>query len=228
MDLSRRPSGRGGWRPNAGRPRGRPRVAHERRAELDGFKARFPLHVTWRLRENVPRIRTHRAASVARCAISRAHKTGFRVLEFSIQSNHLHCLVEAACADDLARGMQGLAVRLARGWNRVNHRRGTVFAERYHARPLRSPREVRNVIAYILLNSRKHAADRGETLAPGWFDSFSSAPWFAGWSAPLPRDEPWMRRILAEPCPVTSAGTWLAATGWRRWGPLRIDDVPGS
>ena len=228
MDLSRRPTGRGGWRPGAGRPRGRKHVAHERRAELVGFKQRFPLHVTWRLRPEVGSVRRYRTAALARRAIAAAHKAGFRVLEFSLQGNHLHCLVEAASAVDLARGMQGLAIRLARGWNRVLGRRGTVFAERYHARVLRSPREVRNVLSYILLNARKHAAERGERLSRGWFDTFSSAPWFAGWSAPLPRDEPWMARALDRPCPVAEPTTWLASTGWQRWGPLDLNAVPGG
>ena len=228
MDLSRKPTGRGGWRPGAGRPRGRNKVAHESRAELVGFKARFPLHVTWRIRAEVGSVRRYRTAALARRAIAAAHKTGFRVLEFSIQSNHLHCMVEAAGATDLARGMQGLAIRLARGWNRVLGRRGTVFAERYHARMLRSPREVRNVLAYVLLNARKHAANRGERLSRGWFDTFSSAPWFAGWSAPLPRDEPWMVRAQNRPRPVVDPTTWLASTGWRRWGPLDLEDVPGT
>ena len=165
MDLSRRPTGRGGWRPGAGRPRGRKHVAHARRDELVGFKARLPLHVTWRLRDEVGSVRRYRTAALARRAIAAAHKAGFRVLEFSLQGNHLHCLVEAASAVDLARGMQGLAIRLARGWNRVLGRSGTVFAERYHARVLRSPREVRNVLSYILLNARKHAAERGERLS---------------------------------------------------------------
>jgi REP element-mobilizing transposase RayT len=145
-------------------------VAHERRAELVNFKARFPLHVTWRLRAEVGSIRRYRTAALARRAIAAAHKPGFRVLEFSLLSNHMHCLVEAETALGLARGMQGLAIRLARGWNRVLDRCGTVFAERYHARVLRSPREVRNVLAFILRND-SHCTSldrrwRGATVMP--------------------------------------------------------------
>jgi hypothetical protein len=35
-------------------------------------------------------------------------------------------------------------------------RSGKVFHERYHARHLRSPRQVRNVLVYVLNNWRKH------------------------------------------------------------------------
>jgi hypothetical protein len=71
-------------------------------------------------------------------------------------------------------------------------------------------------VLFVLLNARKHAADRGERLARGWFDSFSSAPWFTGWSAPRPRDEPWMVQAQKRPNPVAAPKTWLASTGWMR------------
>ena len=65
-----------------------------------------------------------------------------------------HFVVEAAGAVALARGMQGLTIRLARRLNVLLGRRGKLFAQRYHARPLRTPTEVRNAIRYVLLNGR--------------------------------------------------------------------------
>src|SRR5262249_13126870 len=101
----------------------------------------------------------------------------------------------------LARGMQGLAVRLARAINRVLHRRGAVFAERYHARALTSPRAVRNSIVYVLHNWKHH-----QTNARG-VDPCSSAPWFTDWKEQPP---PWRA-----PPPVRAARTWLLAHGWK-------------
>ena len=49
--------------------------------------------------------------------------------------------------------------------NRVFKRSGAVLAERYHVRVLRTPREVRNALAYLLLNARRHAARAGRTLS---------------------------------------------------------------
>ena len=45
---------------------------------------------------------------------------------------------------------------------------GRVFDDRYHARVLRTPTEVRHAIDYVRDNARKHAAERGETYAPGY------------------------------------------------------------
>src|SRR5206468_1396915 len=92
----------------------------------------------------------------------------FRVVHFNVLANHLHLLVETGGAMPLARGMQGLGVRLARRINAYLGRTGPLLAQRYHARPLRTPREVRNAIRYVLLNARHHAAERGRVLTRGW------------------------------------------------------------
>src|SRR5205807_2383895 len=96
---------------------------------------------------------------------------GMRVVHYSIQGNHLHLLVEAENALALARGMQGLAIRIARRLNRLARRSGPVFADRYHAHPLVSRREVANAVRYVLGNYRHHAR---EYLPPRWDDPFSS------------------------------------------------------
>ena len=46
----------------------------------------------------------------------------------------------------------------------VFERRGSVFADRYHDRVLKTPREVRNALRYVLGNGRKHAAEGREVL----------------------------------------------------------------
>ena len=56
----------------------------------------------------------------------------------------------------LARGVQGVAIRVARAINRVLCRRGRVWDGRYHAHILRSQREVRNALVYVLSNFKKH------------------------------------------------------------------------
>lgn len=105
-------------------------------------------------------------------------------------------------------------------------RRGALFAERYHARALRTPREVRNVVRYVLLNGRRHAAEHGRRLPRTWLDPFSSAPWFDGWRG-TPTDAPWLRALMRGARPTAPARTWLLTIGWRRGGPIPIDDVPG-
>jgi hypothetical protein len=79
-----------------------------------------------------------------------------------------------------------------------------------------------------LLNRRHHAAEKGEELARHWFDPFSSAPWFDGWSAPLRARTHLQGVMRSKPTPCAAATTWLLRTGWRRWGPLRVEEVPGA
>ena len=75
-------------------------------------------------------------------------RDGFRVCHYSIQRDHLHLLVESDGKEALGREMKSIAARLARAVNRVFGRRGPVLFGRYHLRALRTPREVRNALAY--------------------------------------------------------------------------------
>jgi REP element-mobilizing transposase RayT len=153
------------------------------------------------------------------------HRTDFRIIQYSVIGNHIHLIIEAAGADALARGMHRLEVSVARQLNRFFERRGTFFADRYHARILRTPREVRNALRYVLLNHQQHEARRGEKLARDWIDPFSSAYWFDGWRDPVRLRERRQRDLLEVPCPTAAPTVWLLTTGWRRWGPLVFDDV---
>jgi len=148
-------------------------------------------------------------------------KLDTRLAHFSVQHNHVHMLVETRDARALARAVQGMCIRMAKGVNRVmNGRKGTVFADRYHSRPLRTPTEVRRALVYVLNNGRKHFAQRGHRLSPGWMDEYASGAWFDGWTVPVtaPAGSP----------PVTPPATWLLTTGWRErgGGPIRRDEMP--
>src|SRR5262245_2198436 len=152
-------------------------MPHARRPEL---AARHPLHVTMRVARRLPSLRRWRTfRELERAFRGGRERFGFRLVHFAVLSNHLHLVVEAEDARSLSRGMQGLSVRLARAFNRAVGRTGAVFAERYHARVLRTPREVRNTLAYVLGNARHH----GVWLRRGALDPCSSGRWFEGWSA---------------------------------------------
>jgi REP element-mobilizing transposase RayT len=207
--------GRGGPRPGAGRKplAGRRRVPHRRRSAVRRDR---PLHVTLRLREGLPMLRRARSFDAVRSAIGTAHKSGFRVVHFSVQTNHLHLVVEADDRRALSRGMQGLKIRITRRLNRLWGTKGTIFAERYHDREIRTPREARAVLLYVIGNARKHAAQRGRTLAPRWVDPYSSARQLDGWNQP----------VRLEPGVVAPPRTWLLRVGWRRHGRLDAHAVP--
>jgi REP element-mobilizing transposase RayT len=171
----------------------------------------------------VPSLRIARLVREVEASLRRAREGGrFRLVHYTIQTNHVHMIVEAASALDLASGMKSLGSRLARAANRVFGRRGRALADRFHLHVLRTPREVRNAIAYVLLNARRHAAKLG---GPLWetvrIDPASSGRWFEGW-----RTIPSNSVMLDRPA-VATARTWLLRIGWRRAGLIDPQEVPG-
>jgi hypothetical protein len=138
-----------------------------------------------------------------------------------VQGNHLHLIVEAADKRALSRGMQGLAIRLARRVNGAVGRSGGVFADRYHARALGSPREVRNALAYVLLNRQRHGGGIRVQFAEGELDPCSSAASFDGWVRGF---EP---AGAAEQEVTASPRSWLLTEGWRRRGLIDPFETPG-
>ncbi len=173
LELPRH-AGWGGLRKGAGRkPKGdRALVTHTQRPAL---ATRFPVHVTLRVLPPVWSLRSKRGYRVVRRALAGGgDRFGMRLCEFSIQGNHLHFVVEAEDARALSRGMQGLSIRLAKGLNRMMARTGKVLADRFHARILRTPTEVRRVLAYVHGNRDVHRVRWGEhpSNVP---DAFSSA-----------------------------------------------------
>ena len=140
----------GGKRRGAGRkPKGeRAGVSHAKRPAQ---KARHPVLVTMRLCAGLPSMRYDDSHEVLKRAFEAGSEAdGFRVVEYSIQSNHLHLVAESKSEHALARGMIGLAVRIARGLNRIWKRCGRVFSDRYHARILQTPKAVRIALLYVL------------------------------------------------------------------------------
>jgi hypothetical protein len=157
-----------------------------------------------------------------RRALAKTARAWFRLVHFSIQSDHIHLIVEAEDKASLSRGLTGLSVRLARAYNRMLGRRGKLWAERYHARSLKTPRETRIALVYVLCNWRKH--HRSTRIDSASFDPCSSARWFVGWAHPPPCER--FRSPLD--APVQPPQTWLARAGWRLHGLIGPEEVPAE
>ncbi len=216
------PVGWGGWRPGAGRKPASKRapVHHVRRPRVPRD---CPSHVTLRVRSGLPSLRSRLFLKAFRRSLRQACERGcFRVVHYSVQRNHVHLLVESAGKEALGNGMKAIAARLARVVNRVFDRSGTVLYGRYHLRVLRTPREVRNALAYVLLNVRKHWRERHGAAPPVRLDEASSARWFDGWKRRIRMD------LARDPPEVAGAHTWLLSVGWRRHGLVDPAEVPGG
>jgi REP element-mobilizing transposase RayT len=173
------------------------------------LKARHPVHVTLRLRKVLPSLRRQSLASVVFAAFGAAKlRHGARLVHFTVQTNHIHLIAEAQDARALSRAMQGLAIRLARRLNGRIGRRGPVFADRYHARALRTPLEVRRALVYVFHNHRHHHTGAGR---PSFFDAMSTAAYFDGFAV-APR-RPRHGFIPPEEPPVASPDSWLLRVG---------------
>ncbi|HTJ45991.1 MAG TPA: transposase [Kofleriaceae bacterium] len=188
-------------------PRHRTRPDHDRR---------HPVHVVLRVTREVSSLRTPKAYRAIRRAVDRCRaRSDFRIAHISIQSNHVHLLVEADDKRALARGMQGFTICAARRLNRELRRaRGTVFAYRYHATTIESPTQARNAVSYIVNNWRRHRRDLYDARRT---DPYASAHAVRGWRVARRPDE----------LPVVRATTWLLTVGLDRVRAIRDDEVPG-
>jgi REP-associated tyrosine transposase len=212
----------GGRRAGAGRKRSpHPRDPHRARAPLARC---HPCHVTLKVRRGLPSLRSVKLVRELERSLAAACERGrFRLVQYSIQANHVHLIADATSQRDLACGMKSIAARVARAVNRVFGRRGSVLADRYHLHVLKTPREVRNALAYVLLNARRHLAKTGRALSrAARIDPASSGRFFSGWN----------RRFQPEsdlpPPPVAAPHTWLLRLGWRRHGLIDPAEVPGN
>jgi putative transposase len=188
----------GGRRKGAGRPRTIGVVPRVTRPE---FPSRLPLHVTLKIRKEVGGLRTNKIfAQIQRAFFYGHNRFGMRMVEFSVQGNHLHLVVEAENRRSLWRGMQGLNVRIARAVNRVLKRKGKVFGDRYHARVLRTLAEVRNAVEYVRYNFKSHQERLGRDLHPFYVDPYSST---CGEAVCYMESYDWSALVIAAP------RTWL-------------------
>ena len=182
-------------------------MPHSSRPEL---KKGNVAHVTIKLRAGLPSLRSAKPLDVVRTAIGRVNAKGLvRIVEYSVQSNHVHMLVEAGNSADPSRGMAslntGLGMRLNRLWDRTGQ--GSVFMERFHLVVISSPSQMRKALNYVLQNSMHHGL-RLKTLDP-----CSSSPSFGGWkqfqgSKAVARAAAW--------CVSAKPQTWLLRVGWQK------------
>ena len=92
----------------------------------DQIPASCPVHVTLRVRREIPSLRTVAVVREFRRSLAEACERGdFRVSHYSLQGDHAHLIVEARGKHALANGMKSIAARLAHAVNRVTGRRGS-------------------------------------------------------------------------------------------------------
>lgn len=151
----------GGRRSGTGRKRIHSKgVAHRARETV---KTRTPLHINFKYRTQ---IRNKTCLQILKRAIINSRKMGLRIIHFSLQHNHIHLIVEAENNEILTAGMRSLTITFAKGLNK-----GKVQLERYHLHVLKTLRETKNAIQYVLFNQQKH--EKGSYSKVDGFSSLS-------------------------------------------------------
>jgi len=223
----------GGKRTGAGRkPKGRrPGACHQARPVHD---PRHPVHVTIRVVGSAAGLRRKDMYLALREAtIITAKRGDFRIVHMSIQRDHLHLIVEAECRKALSNGVRGFSISAARQINKAiterggDRRTGRVIGERFHARPLTSPRAVRNAVSYLLGNWRHHGEDQAPFAKTWKVDPFSSGALFPHWKELADSPFFWPLPPTYQPLIVCRPRTWLLQS-WSRFQPLiSVQEVPG-
>ena len=236
---------RGGKRRGAGRKpkHGRAGSPHQTRPTL---AARYPVHVVLRVHRDLGSLRKRfmyqalreATITVALRELNDREHGAFRIVHISIQRTHVHLLVEAGHKLALSRGMQSFQISAAKHLNRAvslkqaTRRRGAVFPDRFHQEIIKTPRQARHALAYVLNNGRKHREDQSPATRKWNVDAFSTGALFAGWRER--EDEALMWRLPAryKPLVVYLPTTWLLQEGWRKGGgtiPFRyVPSQPGG
>ena len=224
---------RGGKRKGAGRkPKGeRAGSPHKRRTAVN---PRHPQHVVIRVLGSVGWLRRLDVFRAIRGAITTTlDDQDFRIVHFSVQSNHIHLLCEASSKEALAAGMKGFQVSAAKRINAAlttrtgKERKGQVFADRYHVEAISSVRQTRHALCYVLNNWRKHKRDGSDGgLFDGRLDAYSSAIHFPGWRERTAKELRLPRTY--EPPVVAKPKTWLLAESWKLAKPISVFDVPSA
>lgn len=194
------------------------------------------MHITVRAVPGSPDLRSERVFDLFVREIAAAVLRGHGIVEYSVQPNHLHLIVEPdeeggasrADARSVGRRMQFLLSRLTRGINEVTTRRGRLWQDRYHRSDITSPTQMKETLAYVLFNHRRHAEPPNDApgrsdAAPLALDPCSSAPWFSDWD---PQSEPPPSQRRSSPSGLAVPRTWLVRSGWKSEGLLRFDTIP--
>ncbi len=204
--------GWGGARKGAGRKKLSKHQSHRVR---ETFSRRMPVHVTMKMAKDVRGLRGRRMYKAVEAALWAAAPNEDGLLcDFSVQNDHLHLVMDAANSKAMSSAVRGVAIRVAKAINRLCERNGRVFDDRYHARVLRTPTEVRRVRHYVRDNFRKHLRERLQT---------ERTQAQAAWISVGGDNREVLRRILQssvwiDPCSSQAVradgGTWPAGRCW--------------
>lgn len=93
------------------------------------------MHITLRRRSGLPSFREQLVHELVVASMARLNDHRFQIVHHSIQTNHIHLVVEADDRDVVTRKMSGFAIAFAKRLNNqlLGGRRGKVWSDRSSA-----------------------------------------------------------------------------------------------
>jgi len=132
------------------------RVYHQSRPTLPSDR---PLHVTVKFNKNEIRcLRNKLFYREIRKSFRCLRAKGVRLIEFSVQKDHIHFLLESGNKLVLGKAMRALSISLSKRFSLLLNRKIKALKNRYHLHILNTLKELKNARQYILNNSAKHAS----------------------------------------------------------------------
>lgn len=93
------------------------------------------MHITAHAVAGLPSFRQPSIARIVLAQLNRLNDGRFQIVHFSVQSNHVHLIVEAD-GESLERKMRGFMVSVAKRLNLLLARRGRVWRDRFYSRAI--------------------------------------------------------------------------------------------
>ena len=150
----------GGRRPGSGRKRIHSAgVSHRERPQINHY---LPLHVNFKYKLY---IRNDHFKNILFKSYMNSSLKDLYVIYYSIESNHVHLIIETLTNSSLTTGMKSLLNTITRFIGK-----GTIQIERYHLHILRSPTEVSNAVNYVINNHEKHTGKNDQTFSGMFYE----------------------------------------------------------
>ncbi|MGE0872914.1 MAG: hypothetical protein AB7P03_30445 [Kofleriaceae bacterium] len=111
---------------------------------------------------------------------------------------------------------------------RTVRRRGQVFADRYHAEIITSPRQARHCLAYVMNNWREHKEDQLRATQTWALDLFSTGIHVPHWKERVHQRFVWPSGDPYDPLVVFPPRTWILSEGWKRHGLISAHEIPSA
>ena len=152
--------------------------------DIRDVSPRRVMHVTSKVHRDVRWLRSPRALDKIWTLLDGVKARGVRILVVQIMGSHIHLGLMPTSREALHNAMRFFFGLLARFLNKLNHRQGQVFTDRFASRVARSAVELFHLLGYIARNPKDaHMRVSPRSWDCGFWvndDAFTSSDYLSG------------------------------------------------